>query len=139
MQAQTRVGLIVIGLLAVVFVVMGGQAQAETQEVCTTPALEAAPPSVVVCTLRSAYAYGTMQVVQLEILDGAGRVAPSNGSPGPNVLPPLSAQSIAHFVVPTEEFLFSCRVTVLAPLPGYVRLAISRDSTPGYPAQCNPY
>ena len=137
MQAQTRVGLIVIGLLAVVFAVMGGQAQAETQEVCTTPALEAAPPSVVVCTLRNAYAYGPMDVVQLEILDGAGRVALS--LPGPVVLPPLSVETLAHFVTPQDVFAFSCRVTVLEPQPGYVRLAISRDSTPGYPAQCNPY
>jgi hypothetical protein len=137
MQAQTRVGLIVIGLLAVVLVAMVGQARAETQEVCTTPDVEAAQGQVVVCTLRNAYAYGPVDVVQLEILDGAGRVAIS--TPGPVVLPPLSSQTLAHIVTLQDVFTFSCRVTVLEPLPGYVRLAISRDSTPGYPAQCNPF
>src|SRR5262245_49802260 len=124
MQAQTRLGLIVVGLLAVVIVASSGQAQAETQEVCMTPDVEATPPQVVVCTLRNAYAYGPMDVVQMEILDGAGHVAFS--TPGPFVLPPLSSQAIAHFVTLLDEPIFSCRVTVLEPVAGYVRLAISR-------------
>ena len=93
MQAQTRGGLIVVGLLALVIVASSVQAQGGTQEVCMTPDLETALTQVVICTVRNAYAYGTMDVVQFELLDGLGRLLRSNA---PSKLQPLSALAIDY-------------------------------------------
>ena|SRR5215471_1325716 len=141
MQAQTRGGLIVVGLLALVIVASSVQAQGGTQEVCMTPDLETALTQVVICTVRNAYAYGTMQVVQLELLDRTGSVLRS--SP-PVELQPLSSLEISHFILAADVPPVSCRVSVLEPLPGYVRAAIGRldafgATLVGFPAQCNPF
>ena len=106
-----------------------------------TPDLVAVPTQVVACTLRNAYAYGTMDVVQFELLDGLGRLLRSNP---PSKLQPLSALAIDYNITPSDPGPFSCRVTVLETVPGYVRAAIHRLDTTGatvsgFPAQCNPF
>ena len=57
MQTQTRWGLTVGGLLAVVVLASSAQAQGGTPEVCMTPSLLGASGQQIVCTLSNAYAY----------------------------------------------------------------------------------
>src|SRR5262249_40015969 len=123
MQGTTRWGLIVVGLIAVVFVVMGGQAQGATQEVCMTPDLYVASGQGMFCTLRNAYAYGTMPVVLAELLDGDGGVVVHMDN---TQVQPLGVLSLGHTVGQTDTVPFSCRFTVLEPLPGYVRATVQR-------------
>src|SRR5262249_31884305 len=131
------------GLLAVVLVASGGRAEAGTPEVCMTPDMIASPGEVILCTLRNAFAYGTMEVVSLEVVDAHGTTVAGliGGS-----LPPLTSTvpPLGHEVGAADNQPFSCRFTVVEAVPGYVRATISRLSplgidTPGYPAQCNPF
>ena len=140
MQAKTRLGLTVVGLLAVVVLATSAWALGGTPEVCMTPDVVAAPGQIVACTLRNAYAYGTMDMVQLDLLDGDGKVIATASN---FLLKPLTPFTLFHTIGAGDSSPFSCRVTVLAPVPGYVRLAIQRvdglKTIVAIPATCNPF
>src|SRR5215469_1285205 len=144
MQAKKRLALTVVGITAVVMLASSSHASAAQPEICMTPNMSAEVGQQILCSLRNAFAYGTMQVVLIELFDGAGTRLQS-ATPGTPLLP-LATATLAHTAALGEVQPYSCRFTVVETVPSYVRAVISRlpspsafADTPGYAAQCNPF
>ena len=127
-------------ILVMVLVASGGYAVASTIEICTTPTLPVSVGDQVACRLNSAWAYGPIDILKLDIIP-----FPNSGSL--TLMVPLGLLGVVQIAEPVavghDGAAFVCRWTVSEPVAGYVRATISKIvggvDIPGYVATCNPF